>query len=152
MRMVVIIPYSHYNGADLLYIIPEIYELQPENSTIYIISPWLNLTIDLIQPWNLKTIKFINLIKSKMDIGIKTEAYISSMSNKEYNTQESIKLMDDNSIKYEIINELHSKAIIGQYIAYKGSANITYSGLHENKETAGLYEVSDPVSELRSII
>ena len=150
--MVVIIPYSHYNGSDLLYIIPEIYELQPENSTVYIVSPWLNLTIDLIQPWNLKTIRFIDLIKSKMGIGVKTEVYISSMSNEDYNTKESIKLMDDNNIKYNIIKDLHSKAIIGKYLAYKGSANITYSGLHENKETVGLYETSDPLSELRLII
>ena len=150
--MVVIIPYSHYNGADLLYIIPEIYELQPENSTIYIVSPWLNLNIGLIQPWNLKSVRLIDLITSKMNIGIQTETYISSMSNEEYNTKESIKLMDNNNIKYNIIDDLHSKAIIGQYIAYRGSANITYKAMHNNKESVELYRPDDPISELRAII
>ena len=143
---------STYDGKDLLYIIPEIFELQPENSTIYIVSPWINLTIDLIKPWDLKSVKLIDLIKSKRENDIETEIYTSSMANEEYNTKESIKLMEDNKIKHYIINDLHSKAIIGEYIVYKGSANITYNALHNNKESVGLYKNNNPISELRSII
>lgn len=146
------IPYSHYNGSDLQYIIPEIYELQPENSTIYIVSPWLNLTIDLIKPWDFKSVKLIDLIKLKMEVGIETQVYISSKADDDFTTKESIKIMDKNHIKYNIIKELHSKAIIGKYVFCKGSANISNSALYRNKETVELYETTDPLSELRSII
>ena len=144
--------YFHYNGLDLVYIIPEIYELQPENSTIYVVSPWLNLTIDLIKPWDLCHIKFIEMIMAKTDLGIKTEVYISSKANEDKSTKESIKLMEKNNIKYTIVRDLHSKAIMGRYIVYKGSANITYSGLYENKETVQIYETDNPASELRSVL
>ncbi len=150
--MVVIIAYSYYNGSDLIYIIPEIFEVQPENSTVYIISPWINLNIDLIKPWDLTTIKLIDLIKLKSNNGIETEVYTSSKSIGEYNTHESIGLMKQNNIKHTVIKQLHSKAIIGKYIVYKGSANITYSALHTNKESVELYKTDDQKLELRTII
>ena len=144
--------YSYYSGTDLLYIIPEIYEVQPENSTVFIVSPWLNLKIKLLQPWDLASIKLIDLIKKKMDIGIETEVYISTKANEDLSTKDSIRLMEENHIKYNIVKGLHAKAIIGKYIVYKGSANLTYSALYENKETVELYETKDPLSELRSIL
>lgn len=144
--------YSFYKGLDLLYIIPEIFELQPEHSKIFVVSPWININISLVNPWDLKEITFIDLINSKRGIGIETEFYVSSMSKDDHYTKESIELMEKYSINHTIVQQLHAKAIIGQYIFYSGSANITYNGLNNNKEVAGLYSTEDPLSELRKIL
>lgn len=143
---------SYYKGPDLRYIIPEIFELQPEHSKIFVVSPWVTLNISLVNPWDLKEITFIDLINSKREIGIETEFYLSSMSNGENHTQESIALMEKYHIKHTVVQQLHSKAIIGQYIFYSGSANITYNGLNKNKETVRVYSTEDPLSELRKIL
>ena len=144
--------YSLSKGPDLRYIIPEIFELQPEHSKIFVVSPWVTLNISLVNPWELKEITFIDLINSKREIGIETEFYLSSMSNGENHTQESIALMEKYHIKHTVVQQLHSKAIIGQYIFYSGSANITYNGLNKNKETVRVYSTDNPMSELRKIL
>lgn len=144
--------YSLYKGTDLRYIIPEIFELQPEHSKIYVVSPWVTLNITLVNPWDMKEITLIDLINSKKEIDIETEFYLSSMSNDENHTKESIELMEKYNIKHAIVQNLHAKAIIGQYIFYMGSANLTYNGLNNNKETVGLYSTEDPMSELRKIL
>ena len=144
--------YSLSKGPDLRYIIPEIFELQPEHSKIFVVSAWISINIGLVNPWDLKEITFIDLINSKREIGIETEFYLSSMSKDEHYTQESIALMEKYHIKHTVVQQLHSKAIIGQYLFYSGSANITYNGLNSNKETVGLYSTEDPLSELRKIL
>ena len=143
-----------FRGQDLSFLIPTIYALTPEGCTIYIISPWLNITTPLAIPWSDKNeeISFYDFVVSERMRGVASVFYVSDMANNEHETQESIKKLNSGGFKVEVLRNLHSKAVIGSTLMYQGSANITRRGLYTNKENVVLSHIDDQGIVLRRML
>ena len=141
-----------FKGSELPMLITTIYALTPKGRTVYVISPWINVHIKLVTPWNLKSRPyFIDFIKSERDRGIDSKFFISTKGENEPETQLSLKTLSSERFQVEIVKELHAKAIIGASLMYEGSANITYSGLYNNRESISVSRVEKQDTELLRI-
>ena len=127
---------SSYKGTALKFFIPTIYSLTPRGSKVYIISPWLNINVNLVIPWerNQPEVSFYSLILEFRVIGVDTIFFISSLSNGNRTTVDSKKLLTAEGFQVSEIQDLHSKVIIGKYLKIIGSSNITENGLFNFKE------------------
>lgn len=133
-----------YNGADLKWIIPHIYLITDPNKTVYTISPWLDIEIRLKISWENKKpeLTMLELAKSFRKRGIKSIFFLSDQEKENKLNKRSMKLLREEDFEYTLIDKLHTKAIIGERLAYFGSANITFSGLNINNEAVTLERVT----------
>lgn len=120
-------------------------------------SPWINVNLELNLPKDCfrdkvsgRRIKLINLIKIiRGSKNVNTVFYIKSKSENE----QSIKILKENGFTVHIIEYLHDKAIISDKLIYRGSANITESGIYKNIEGCRLEKCeTSPEEYLREII
>lgn len=131
-----------------------IFALTETGNTVFIISPWLNMhtTLDVLwRPVSTK-ISFLDLVKSEKSRGVNSKFFVSTKAKADPETQSSMKVLISEGFQVEEVKELHSKAIIGSNLMYEGSANITQSGLYNNKESATISTVESQEIELRRII
>jgi len=121
------------------------------------LSPWINVNLELNLPKDClrdkvssRRIKLIDLIKIiREHKNVNTIFYIKSESENE----QSIKILKENGFIVHIIEHLHDKAIISDKLIYRGSANITESGIYKNIEGCRLEECeTSPEEYLREII
>jgi len=143
-----------YKGKDLAKIIPTIYALANTGSYIYVISPWLNIDVPLIIPWKTtdKEISFINLIELERKRNVNSIFILSTMSREDKETQKSVSELKKRGFSLRVVENLHLKAIIGDVLAYIGSANITYNGIYNNKENVTLRAVNNQDEILRKLL
>jgi len=144
-----------YNGEHLSFLIPAIYALNSPGTDVYIISPWIYSGVQLIYPWKSGDQKttLMELCISEMKRGVDTKIFTSDMASKDPTTNQSIENFKAHGFEIKQIPKLHSKAIIGEYLKYQGSANITYSGIYKNTETVNilpLYKLQQ--EEVRSFL
>jgi len=146
-----------FSSRELAHLIPTIYLLASSDSIVYIISPWINVNLELNLPkdyfrnkFSGRRIKLIDLIKIiRKDKNIDTVFYIKS----EAENEQSIKILKENGFTVHIIENLHDKAIISDKLIYRGSANITESGIYKNIEGCRLEKCeTSPEECLREII
>ncbi|MEM3191102.1 MAG: hypothetical protein QXV17_07375 [Candidatus Micrarchaeaceae archaeon] len=125
-----------YKGKDLAYIIPTIYSLAAPGTSVYVLSPWLNIFVPLIIPWKRdeRNISFLDLIVSERQQGINSIFFVSGMAKNDKETQTSISELTKRGFSINIVENLHSKAVVGDLLMYQGSANLTYSGIYNNIE------------------
>lgn len=138
---------SSYKGTALKFFIPTIYALTPNK--VYIISPWLNINVNLVIPWerNQPEISFNSLILEYRTIGVDTIFFISSLSNGNRTTIDSKKLLIDEGFQVSEIEDLHSKVILGKYLKIIGSSNITENGLFNFKENFVVLQIDGSAEE-----
>ena len=146
-----------FSSRELAHLIPAIYLLASRDSTVYIVSPWINVNLELNLPKDCfkdkmaeRRIKLIDLIKIvRQDKNVNTIFYVKNVTENE----QSIKILKENKFTVHIIENLHAKAIISDKLVYRGSANITESGIYKNIEGCTLEEcVTSPKDCLREII
>lgn len=146
---------SSYKGTALKFFIPTIFSLTPKGGKVYVISPWLNINVNLVLPWekNRTEISFHKLILDYREIGIDTMFFISSLSKGNRTTVDSKKLLSDDGFQVSEIEDLHSKVIVGKYLKIIGSSNITENGLFNFKENFVILQIEgSPEEEVRKLI
>ncbi len=74
------------------------------------------------------------------------------MANNDREAQKSITELSKLGFIVKVIENLHSKAVIGETLMYQGSANITYSGLYRNRESITLTVVNNQDEVLRKLL
>ena len=147
----------YFSSRELAHLIPIIYLLASKNSVVYIISPWININLELNLPLDCfrdelpsRKIKLIDLIKIfREKKNIDTIFYIRNVPENE----PSIKILKESGFKIHFIDNLHAKAIISDKLIYRGSANLTESGIYKNIEECRLEKCEkSPEEYLREII
>lgn len=142
-----------FRGSELPMLITTIYALTPIGRTVYVISPWINIHIKLSVPWNLNSQPyFADFIKSERSRGVDSKFFISTKGENEPETQHSLKTLSSERFQVEVVKDLHAKALIGASLMYEGSANITYSGLYNNKESISVSRIEKQDTELLRIL
>jgi len=143
----------------LVHIIPTIYLTASENSTIYVVSPWVNLDLELILPrgldklditLNVRTITFLEFIKKMRELrGVKTVF----LMKKDKNNEKTIEVLRKENFEVHFYDNIHVKAVISDKLIYTGSANLTKSGILSNIENCELrYASKRPEEFLREIV
>jgi phosphatidylserine/phosphatidylglycerophosphate/cardiolipin synthase-like enzyme len=144
---------SFYKG-DLSQIIPTIYSLSTPGTSVYVLSPWLNIHVEVIIPWK-KTDNekpFIEFVVSERRRGVDSVFFVSTMARDDKETQRSITELTGLEFRIKVIENLHSKAVIGNLLMYRGSANITYNGLYNNIESVTMTVVNNQEEALRGLL
>jgi hypothetical protein len=72
------------------------------------------------------------------------------MSNNDGYTQASLEQFEKEGFKVNVIKGLHMKAVLGYYLLYLGSANVTYSGIYKNREIVTISVVEKAQKEVLS--
>ncbi len=73
------------------------------------------------------------------------------MAKGEIETQKSSADLTKLGFSVKVIENLHTKAVIGDVLMYQGSANITYSGLYSNIESVTLMAINNQEEVLRRV-
>ncbi len=135
--------YFSYRGEHLSYLIPVIYTLNSPGTIVYVISPWINSRVELTYSWkpNNPRTTLIDLCISEKKRGIDTIIITSDMSSQEPISVKSVQEFKNAGFQVTVIQNLHSKAVIGEYLKYQGSANITHSGIYRNSEYINILPV-----------
>jgi phosphatidylserine/phosphatidylglycerophosphate/cardiolipin synthase-like enzyme len=143
-----------FKGPDLKWIIPHIYLVSSEEDTVYFISPWIDVHVELVTTWpdNEKCILLIDLAKHFRESKIDSVFLFSK--GQEYNelNSRSIKTLSKENFKYDFVDNLHAKAVVGKRLMYMGSANITYSGMNRNEEAVNISYVNNQEVVLKQLI
>ena len=143
-----------YKEKDLARIIPTIYALADPGTSIYVLSPWLNVDVPLIIPWKTadKEVSFINFIESERQRGVNSIFLVSTMARDDKETQKSISELNKRGFSLKVVENLHLKAIIGDVLMYIGSANITYNGIYNNKESVTVKAIDNQYEVLKGLL
>ena len=143
-----------YKGKDLVQIIPAIYSLASPGTSIYVFSPWLNIHVPLIVPWKRvdRDTSFIDLIISEKKRGVNSVFFVSTMAKDDKETQTSSSELTKLGFSVKVVENLHTKAVIGDLLMYQGSANITYNGLYNNIESVTLMAIDNQEEVLRRLL
>jgi len=67
-------------------------------------------------------------------------------------TQKSVSELKKCGFSLRVVENLHLKAIIGDVLAYIGSANITYNGIYNNKEIVTVRAINNQDEILRKLL
>ncbi|MEM0135069.1 MAG: phospholipase D-like domain-containing protein [Thermoplasmatales archaeon] len=142
-----------YEGTDLKWIIPYIYLTSDRGGVVYVISPWIDINIELSLTWKLDSsiMSFLEVIKSFSEREVKTIILLSETEKGNSLNLKSISQFEKHELEYHYIKNLHSKAVLGQRLMYIGSANITYSGLNRNQEAVTIERVYDQKENLKKL-
>lgn len=144
---------SSYKG-DLSQIIPTIYSLATPGTSVYVLSPWLNIHVVLIIPWKTmdREVPLIDFVISERRRGVDSIFLVSTMARDDKETQRSIKELNSLGFRTKVIENLHSKAVVGNLLMYQGSANITYNGLYNNIESVTVTAINNQEDALRRLL
>ncbi len=131
-----------------------IYVLSAPGTSVYVLSPWLNIHIPIHIPWkkNNSEVSFINFVISERQRGVDSIFFVSTMARNDKETQRSINELTNLGFRVNVIENLHSKAIVGDSLMYQGSANITYNGLYNNIESVTVKTVDNQEEALRRLL
>lgn len=144
---------SFYKG-DLSQIIPTIYSLSTPGTSVYVLSPWLNIHVEVVIPWEKadKEISFIEFVVAERRRGVDSVFFVSTMAKDDKETQRSITELTDLGFSIKVVENLHSKAMVGNMLMYRGSANITYNGLYNNIESVTVTVTGNQEEVLRGLL
>lgn len=144
---------SSYKG-DLSQIIPTIYALATPGTAVYVLSPWLNVHVVVNIPWKRidREVTLIDFVVLERQRGVDSIFFVSTMARDDRETQKSITELTGLGFKVEVVENLHSKAVVGNLLMYQGSANITYNGLYNNIESVTLTAIDNQEKALRRLL
>ncbi len=143
-----------YDGTDLKWIIPHIYLTTDSDRVVYVISPWIDLNIELFFTWlpDSPLLSFLNVIKYFSEKRVRTILILSENEKDNMLNLKSIHMVKKYGMEYHYVENLHSKALVGQRLMYIGSANMTYSGLNRNQEVVTIERVYNQKEILKKLL